>query len=142
MKTFLLDVNVWVAATFESHLHHSPAMQWLAEHPTDQFAFCRTTQQGFLRIATNPRAIQEKSLTLPQAWEAYDTMLRHPRIIFLDEPLELERHWRLYTENESFSPKIWMDAYPAGFARAADLHLLTFDSGFGRYDGLVYTHLA
>lgn len=139
---YLLDVNVWVASALDAHLHHPAAMQWLAQHTTDQFAFCRTTQQGFLRVATNPRAVEDSALTLPQAWEAYDTMLQHPRIIFFEEPLGLEQHWRTYTEHETFSPKIWTDAYLAAFACAADFHLITFDRGFGRYDGLIYTHLA
>jgi hypothetical protein len=85
MKTYLLDVNVWVASAFDSHLHHRAAMQW---------------------------------------------------------PLELEQHWRSFTKDATYPPKIWTDAYLAAFARAAQLHLTTFDSGFGRYEGLTYTHLA
>lgn len=142
MKTYLLDVNVWVASAFNSHRHHAPALQWLGQHPADHFAFCRTTQQGFLRIATNPKAMGEDALTLPQAWDAYDAMVQHPRIVFLDEPPNLEQHWREYTQDQMYSRKIWTDAYLAAFARTADLHLVTFDSGFSRYDELVFTHLA
>ncbi len=41
------------------------------------------------------------------------------------------------TARESFTPKLWNDAYLAAFARAAGYTLTTFDKGFSRYPGLV-----
>lgn len=142
--TFLFDVNIWIASAFEAHQHHDAVVQWCAEHPNDSFAFCRTSQQGFLRIATNPRAglgVGQSALTLPQAWNVYDQLLQHPRIVFHDEAVHIETNWRAYTDGATYSRHIWTDAYLAAFAQAAGFHLVTLDGGFGRYSDLEFTRL-
>ncbi len=141
MKIFLPDVNVWIALAFESHAHHPVAMRWFLQHPESRLVFCRTTHQGFLRIATNARAVGDDVMTLPEAWEAYDAIIRDARISYAEEPDGLESHWRKYTGNESYSVKIWTDAYLAAFAYAAEMEMVTFDSGFRRYSGLQLSHL-
>jgi predicted nucleic acid-binding protein len=60
-------------------------------------------------------------------------MLGDSRICFIREPAGLEPIWRVYTQHQSFSPKIWNDAFLAAFARAADFELITFDKGFTQY---------
>jgi predicted nucleic acid-binding protein len=52
---FLLDVNVWIALAFGTHKHHAVAKQRFAGEPTGLFFFCRMTQQGFLRLASDTR---------------------------------------------------------------------------------------
>ncbi len=141
MKIFLPDVNVWIALVFESHLHHKAAIRWFNEYPESPLGFCRTTQQGFLRIATNAKAVGDDVLSLPQAWEAYDTIMRDARVSYLPEPVSLETYWRVFTGNDAYSPKIWTDAYLAAFACAADLDMVTLDSGFRRYSDLRLTCL-
>ena len=81
-------------------------------------------------------------VTLHQAWQAYDTFRQVPRISFFEEPINLEAHWRKFTGREEFSPNIWTDAYLAAFACAADLQIVTFDRGFGRYADLAFTCLS
>jgi len=144
MKTFLLDVNIWIASAFDWHIHHEVTQRWFGEHSADHFAFCRTTQQGFLRLATNPKVFEpagDDPLTLPEAWHAYDTIVQHPRILFRNEPPGLESQWRDFTQDGSLSRKLWTDAYLAAFACCADLHLVSFDGGFARFDELESTHL-
>lgn len=138
----LLDNNVWLALVFDAHLHHLPAKAWIDGLPTDEVCyFCRYTQQGFLRLATNPRVSGAATLTLPDAWQKYDAMLTDGRIGFAQEPVYLEKHWRNFTLRQSFSPKIWNDAYLAAFAIAANLEVVTFDQGFKQFAGLKYTIL-
>lgn len=98
--------------------------------------FCRWTQQGFLRLSTNPAALPELAISLKQAWLLYDAMIDDVRIAFADEPHLLETHWRAYTQRRSFSPKVWGDAYLAAFANAASLDLVTFDKGLRHYRGV------
>src|SRR5207253_10923825 len=104
--------------------------------------FCRMTQQGFLRLATNPQAFGDEAVTLRAAWRLYDAFLADPRVRFAEEPGGLESLWRGYTRTRTFSPKVWNDAYLAAFARAAPHKLITFDRGFARYTGLDYVILA
>lgn len=131
---FLLDVNVWVALAFDRHVHHAAAKSWY-NSSQDTCCFCRWTQQGFLRLSTNPAALPELAVSLKQAWGLYDTMMDDARIAFADEPQELETHWRASTQRRSFSPKVWSDAYLAAFANAASLELVTFDKGLRQYRG-------
>jgi predicted nucleic acid-binding protein len=42
---------------------------------------------------------------------------------------------------ETYSPKIWNDAYLAAYALAAGLSLVTFDRGFAGYEELDHTIL-
>ena len=65
---FLPDVNLWLALAFESHVHHSAAKSWFESVQEQDCTFCRLTQQGFLRLVTNPRAFDEEGVTLLDAW--------------------------------------------------------------------------
>jgi predicted nucleic acid-binding protein len=56
--------------------------------------------------------------------------LGDPRVSFAEEPPNLEKHWRGFTQVQRFSPHVWNDAYLAGFAIASNLELVSFDKGF------------
>ena len=99
MKNFLPDVNVWIALTFDAHAHHQSARMWIEGNLAGTVGFCRTTQQEFLRIATNPKAMGVDVITLPQAWQAYDTVQQDSQIELFEEPLNLESFWRTFTAN-------------------------------------------
>ena len=130
----LPDINVWLALTFDSHVHHPAAKSWFDGLPNDSICFfCRVTQQGFLRLATNPTVFGKHAVTLPEAWQKFDTFMSDVRVAFADEPAGLEQSWRSFTQNQSFSPNVWNDAYLAAFASAASLSVVTFDKGFSRY---------
>ena len=89
-RTLLLpDVNVWIAMTFDSHPHHPAAKLWFDAVSDDMF-FCRMTQQGFLRLSTNPSVAGVDALTITEAWQKYDEYLTDPRIAFATEPAGLE----------------------------------------------------
>ena len=86
--------------------------------------------------------MKDEAVSLHQAWQMYDGIVSDPRIAYAEEPDEVETRWREYTQRRSFSPKVWSDAYLAGFARAASLELVTFGKGFKQYKGLRCTILA
>ena len=73
---------------------------------------------------------------LPEAWAKYDLFLNDPRISFVDEPAQIETHWRSFTQNRSFSPQVWNDAYLAAFALVGGFELVTFDKGFAQYQNV------
>ena len=128
----LPDVNVWVALTFDQHPNHPSAKAWF-DALTDVCHFCRMTQQGFLRIATNQKAMGLNALTLDEAWAAYDALLGDPRVAFAAEPAGLEPHWRAFTKGATFSTHVWNDAYLAAFAFVGGLKVITFDQGFAKF---------
>ena len=138
----LPDVNVWLALTFDSHVHHVAAKTWFDGLSNEVCFFCRMTQQGFLRLATNAKVFGPHAVTLAEAWRLYDAYLSDPRVSFADEPAGLENHWRTFTQTQSFSPHVWNDAYLAALALAGKLELVTFDKGFSQYKNVTCTILA
>lgn len=123
------DINVWVALTYDRHVHHRAARQWF-DHlaPLARLFFCRLTQLGLLRLLTS-EAVMGPDLAKGQheAWKTYDAWLQDERIEFLEEPGGLEAQFRALTRSPQASPKEWADAYLLAFASAADLRLVTFD---------------
>lgn len=51
----LLDVNVLVALLDPQHAAHEAAYRWLATNLVDGWATCPLTENGCLRLLTNPR---------------------------------------------------------------------------------------
>jgi len=138
----LPDINVWLALTFDSHVHHPAAKSWFDGLPDGAVCdFCRLTQQGFLRLATNPSVFGKHAVMMPDAWQKYDLLLSDPRVAYAEEPIDLEAHWRTFTKNQTFSPKVWNDAYLAAFAKAGKLNLVSFDKAFKQYANVSCTIL-
>ncbi|MDR2212874.1 MAG: hypothetical protein LBE21_04535 [Pseudomonadales bacterium] len=50
----LLDVNVLIALLDGAHLHHSRALQWLGTQIQHGWASCPLTQNGCIRIMSQP----------------------------------------------------------------------------------------
>ena len=122
------DINVWVALTYQGHLHHVVAADWFATVSADStFAFCRFTQLGLLRLLTAEAVMRDEVMTQPQAWAAYDRWLRDPQVEFVDEPAEIEARFRALTRRRQPATKDWADSYLAAFAAGRQLTLVTFD---------------
>jgi len=132
----LLDINVWLALTFEAHVHCRKATAWFDRAGSESCAFCRFTQQGFLRLATNPKVFKKEALTMARAWSCYDQFMADERVFFLKEPEGLEEAWRRNTHRRRHSHKVWSDAYLAAFAETAGFRLVTFDGGFKDFKGM------
>ena len=54
MTVGLLDVNVLLALFDPRHVHHEPAQQWFAAEGRKGWATCPMTENGFVRIASQP----------------------------------------------------------------------------------------
>ncbi len=54
MSVGLLDVNVLLALCDPHHVHHEPAQQWFAAEGRRGWATCPITENGFVRIASQP----------------------------------------------------------------------------------------
>jgi toxin-antitoxin system PIN domain toxin len=137
----LCDVNCLLAFCYDRHVHHSAAITWLESQNELSVVICRNTQLGLLRLLTNASIMGKDVCIMKQAWTIYDTLMGDERFDFSTEPMDLEQHLRRFTTGERVSPKLWLDAYLAAFARAAKYHLVTFDGGFQQYEGLHLTLL-
>lgn len=59
MSTFLLDVNVLIALTWPTHIHHGPVRGWFERKASGGWATCPITQLGFVRVSSNPGIIRD-----------------------------------------------------------------------------------
>jgi uncharacterized protein len=131
-------VNVWVALTWEGHIHHVAARTWFqGADPEIRIAFCRLTQISLLRLLTTRAVMGPDVMSLTEAWSAYDYWMRDERILFLEEPANIEPAFRLFSRRPRVHSKIWADAYLAAFATVEEMELVTFDREFeGKVDKL------
>ncbi len=137
----LADSNIWLALAISKHVFHAAAHAWfLTERQAGGVAFCRSTQQSFLRLITTSAVLRpygNPPLTNAEAWALYEGFLTDARIsLVVAEPPGLERAWRTLAAQGTSSPKLWMDAYLAAFGIAGGHQLVTTDASFQRYDGL------
>ena len=138
----LPDINFWLALAFESHHHHASAKAWMQTAGDQTCCFCRLTQQGFLRLATNRKIFPLEAVSMRDAWGVYDVLLSDVRVAFANEPEDIELSWRVLTQSTLFSTNAWADAYLAAFAQTADFEIITFDRGFVQYKNLRRTILS
>jgi uncharacterized protein len=139
MRSYLADINFWVALILDSHAGHGKAQAFFEMLSRDQLWFCRFTQIGFLRMLTNPSVMGAQVLTQQKAWLLYDRLCGDERIQYLAEPLALNSRFRRLTQSRLPAHKAWSDAYLAAVAGEAGLALATFDRDFKRL--AVETHL-
>lgn len=55
MSGCLLDVNVLIALIDPTHVHHDRAHEWFAEVGRDDWLSSPTTQNGAIRVVSNPK---------------------------------------------------------------------------------------
>ncbi len=75
-------------------------------------------------------------MTNHEALAELDRLLAIDAIRLLEEPTDLQGHWRSYAGRDTSSPNLWMDAYLAAFAVAGGMQMVTMDTGFRQFDGL------
>lgn len=136
----LPDTNLWLALSLSKHTHHRAAVEWLeAQDAPDDIAFCRATQQSFLRLLTTTGIMSAYGivpLSNKDAWAAYEAFIADDRIVFQTEPPGLAVIWKKLAARRTSSPKLWMDAYLAAFAIASGAELITTDKAFSQFPGL------
>lgn len=138
---YLCDSNIWLALSLSEHIHHRAGRQWLdGIDERSSVLFCRATQQTLLRLLTNAAVLAPYGIppqSNAEAWLSYGTFVADDRIALrVDEPSGLQAVWRGYALRDSASPKLWMDAYLAAFARTSGCAMVTTDRAFRQFGGL------
>ena len=54
-RVALLDVNILIALFDPDHVHHDLAHDWFADHRSAGWATCPVTENGFIRVVSNPK---------------------------------------------------------------------------------------
>jgi toxin-antitoxin system PIN domain toxin len=127
----LIDINVWLALTWDRHPQHVPATRWYAAIDEAALLFCRFTMLGFLRLLTNQSVMGDSTTTLAGALQLYDRWTEDPRVELAQEPRGAEVLFRQAMAPFAVQPatKAIADCYLVGFAEATGAHVVTFDKG-------------
>lgn len=132
----LVDVGVWLAATWGRHARHHIARQWFDEQ-SDDLLLCRVTQMSLLRLISNPAIMGEDAVTRSEAWRIIDQFWSDNRVLWAEEPDHLEAVFRAISAQNDKSHKLWADDYLAAFAQASGASLATLDTKLkGRYPSI------
>jgi len=125
-STFLLDVNVLIAAAWPTHSAHTKVQNWLAIHAREGWATCPLTELAFVRILSNP-AFSPEALTPQQALALLRANLAHPAHQFWSDELAAPQALDLFAPRLSGHLQ-FTDAYLLGLVIARQAKLVTLDS--------------
>lgn len=123
------DINVWLALSYQRHIHYPSARSWFEQLDEDShLCFCRFTQLGLLRLLTAGAIMgDDEVLSQSEAWVVYDRWMEDDRVLYVDESPALEARFRVLTRSPRPAHKDWGDSFLYAFAETADLRLVTFD---------------
>lgn len=134
MKSDLYDVNLWLAFQVTTHVHHTVAEDWLENSDRRKAVLCRVTQMSLLRLLTNKSIMGSNVASAEQAWVAVQRTRARDDVEWKEEPASLERKWKALSLLGSPKGSWWTDAYLAAFAIGHGLRLVTFDTGYSRFE--------
>jgi toxin-antitoxin system PIN domain toxin len=119
----LLDVNVLVALFDAAHVHHEAAHDWFSDHRKDGWATCAITENGFLRVLTNPKSgVTERAPAIMHSLRAFCASGHH---VFWPDVLSLRDE--LFDLSVAQGHRQVTDIYLLGLATKMGGALATFD---------------
>ncbi len=140
MSRALLDVNVLLALLDSDHVDHERAVDWLDDEIGDGWASCAITQNGFVRILSQPRypspvSAAEAVELLSAACDSTHHEFWPCDVSVLDT--------RIVDRSRLHGPRQVTDAYLLALATAHDGRFVTFDRtlSLAAVYGAVETHL-
>ncbi|MGD0737117.1 MAG: TA system VapC family ribonuclease toxin [Terracidiphilus sp.] len=122
---YLLDVNVLIALTDSSHVHHQLVNKWFG-NGSFNWGVCAFSEAGFLRVSTNPRL---RGYSLEQATAILAEFTRSPGYCFWG----MTRGWASLSApftGRVFGHQQITDAYLLGLAVQENGVLVTLDRAF------------
>jgi len=120
----LLDVNVLIALLDVDHLHHRRASDWLADNLAAGWASCAITQNGCIRIMSQPS--YPNALPTARVAERLRGAASTAHHRFIGGSLSLLEPERFDSER-LLGHRAVTDAYLLGLAVQNDLRFVTFD---------------
>ena len=121
----LLDVNLLVALFDPDHVHHELAHDWFADHRTNGWATCAVTENGLVRVLSNPK-YGSAVVGVKAVVERLRRFLSSPGHMCWDDSLSI-------TDERVFDPSLirghhqLTDVYLLGLAHRHRGQLATFD---------------
>lgn len=122
----LLDVNVLIALLDSSHIHHNLVTRWLAENIEAGWASCPITQNGCIRIFSQPG--YPNTVPATQIAERLAEAARHPSHKFWPDSISLLQPDTLIW-NKVLSSRQVTDVYLLALAVKQGGRFVTLDRG-------------
>jgi uncharacterized protein len=121
---YLLDVNFLIAFLIGSHVHHRRAHDWWREHMRAGWASCPITENGFVRIVSQPGfsaplSVAEAMVVLRQAQEDSDHEFWPADVSIIDE--------NKFNPSRLLKSDAITDAYLLALAISRNSRLVTLD---------------
>ena len=126
MSRALLDINVLIALLDADHVDHERARDWLTSNVEQGWASCAITQNGFVRIISQPRypspiPAAEAIRRLVRATSSQHHAFWPCDVSLLDE--------KIVDRRRVLGPRQVTDAYLLALATAKGGRFVTFDDG-------------
>jgi len=121
----LLDLNVLLALAWPNHQFHATATRRLENG--DRWATCALTQIGFIRLSSNPAAVQARK-TPAEAALLLAEMVSDPLHVYLDSLPPATSQAFLPAFEKITGSKQVMDTYLLSLARQSRATFVTFDA--------------
>ena len=129
MVRALLDVNVLIALLDENHTHHATVFEWFADHIEHGWASCPVTQNGCVRIVSQPR--YPNALGVAEAMMRLREAVATPWHQFLPDDVSLLDD-AVVDRLQVLGPRQLTDVYLLALAVAHDARLVTLDKSVSR----------
>ena len=120
----LLDVNVLIALLDENHAHHAAASNWFADHVEQGWASCPLTQNGCVRIVSQPR--YPNALGVAEAVVRLQAAVSTPYHRFLADDVSLLDD-AMVDRRQLLNPRQLTDVYLLALAVAHGVRFVTLD---------------
>ena len=119
----LLDINVLLALVDQGHKHHEQAHAWAAQEIEDGWATCAITQNGFVRILSQPK--YPNRVSVGTAMAMLRTLTEHPTHRFWQCDLQLAHE--IIRHDQLLGSRQITDTYLLALAVSHQGRFITFD---------------
>ncbi len=124
----LFDISALLAAFDKDHVFHRRVRDWWAANADGGWATCVLTQNGFVRILSQPSYPQHCSTT--EAIEALRVGVAQPSHEFWPDAISIVDE-NMFDRSHILGPNQVTDVYLLGLAVQNGGRLVTFDQGIG-----------
>lgn len=122
----LLDVNVLIALFDPDHVSHQLAIGWFTAHAKEGWASCPMTENGFVRVMSNPT--YPNPLPIDSLSKRLAEACHQPMHEFWADGLSL-LDGKVFDSTRMHGPRQVTDVYLLGLAVHHQGKLVTFDAG-------------
>jgi uncharacterized protein len=124
----LLDVNVLIALFDPDHVFHERAHIWWAAHASEGCATCAITENGFVRIMSQPTYSARVRFSPTELIERLATFAQQTSHVFWADSISL-RDTQCFARDRIHSSRQITDIYLLALAASRGGRLATFDEG-------------